>query len=196
METKRTAAYCRTATADELAMRAQERRIREYANKHGHGELIFYRDCGRSGVTLDRPAMNALTADIKAGRIGTVITADNARIARNCALMSEWLDTLDGNGVRFATLSDGGTTGGLTYRPVGDYLLPNIAMSDPPDAPPLGLCGELHKRYLREYRPILYSQLLLSERLYPLCREIDEAARSRRRLGTGHDETVRELVYD
>ena len=57
----------------------------------------------------------------------------------------------------------------------GNYLLPALKLSDPPDARPLGLYGELHKRYLRKHRPILYNRLLLTERLYPLCREIDEA---------------------
>jgi hypothetical protein len=84
----------------------------------------------------------------------------------------------------------------LDYIPVGDYLLPVIKLSDPSNAPPLGLYGELHKRYLREHRPILYSKLLLSEKLYPICREIDETARSRRKLGMGHDKIVRELVCD
>ena len=67
----------------------------------------------------------------------------------------------------------------ITYSRAGDYLLPDIKLSDPPDAPPLGLYGIMHKAYLREHRPILYSQLLLTERLYPLCREIDEAAATR-----------------
>jgi len=84
----------------------------------------------------------------------------------------------------------------LEYIVSGDYLLPAIKLSDPHDAPPLGLYGELHKEYLREHRPILYSQLLLSEKLYPLCREIDEAAQSRRKLGMNHGQIVRELVYD
>ncbi|MDR1766019.1 MAG: TnpV protein, partial [Lachnospiraceae bacterium] len=44
----------------------------------------------------------------------------------------------------------------LTYSQAGDYLLPNVALSDPPDAPPLGCCGMMHKRYLKEHRPILY----------------------------------------
>jgi hypothetical protein len=84
----------------------------------------------------------------------------------------------------------------LNYISVGDYLIPALKLSDPPDAPPLGLYGELHKRYLREHRAILYSQLLLSERLYPVCRVIDEAAQSRRKLGMSHDEIIRELVSD
>jgi len=100
----------------------------------------------------------------------------------------------------------------LSYSQHGDYWLPNIALSDPaqdslaPDAlaqdspAPLGYYGMRHKAYLREHRPILYSQLLLSERLYPLCREIDEAA-AERLAAIGDPEIANEvilaeLVYD
>ena len=88
----------------------------------------------------------------------------------------------------------------ITYTRVGDYLLPNIKLSDPPDAPPLRRYGMMHKAYLREHKPILYSQLLLSERLYPLCREVDEAAATR--LATipnreaAHEIILSELVYN
>ncbi|GHU92166.1 hypothetical protein FACS1894202_14610 [Clostridia bacterium] len=58
----------------------------------------------------------------------------------------------------------------LTYSRVGDYLIPNIALSDPPNTPPLGKYGRMHKAFLKEHKSALYSQLLLSERLYPLCR--------------------------
>ena len=34
----------------------------------------------------------------------------------------------------------------LTYTLVGDYYLPNITLSDPPDALPLGRYGMMHKR--------------------------------------------------
>ena len=87
----------------------------------------------------------------------------------------------------------------ITYTKVGDYLLPDIRLSDPPDAPSLGKYGMMHKAYLKEHRPILYSQLLLSEKLYPLCREVDEAAATR--LATipdrdaAHEIILSELVY-
>jgi len=87
----------------------------------------------------------------------------------------------------------------ITYSCVGDYLLPDIKLSDPPDAPPLGRYGMMHKAYLKEHKPVLYGQLLLSERLYPLCREIDEAAATR--LATipdrviAHEIILSELVY-
>jgi hypothetical protein len=87
----------------------------------------------------------------------------------------------------------------ISYTRVGDYLIPNIALADPPDAPPLGRYGMLHKSYLREHRPILYSQLVLTERLYPLCREIDEAAAHRLRTipdrEQAHEIILAELVY-
>ena len=87
----------------------------------------------------------------------------------------------------------------LTYTRVGDYELPNLRLSDPPDAPPLGRYGMMHKEYLRRERPIMYSALLLSERLYPLCREVDSAAKHR--LATipdrnaAHEIILAELVY-
>jgi hypothetical protein len=202
MDIKRAAAYCRTALADEPAMRAQERKIREYANKHGYSEPMFYRDCGQSGVTLDRPAMNALTADVKAGKIGAVIAVDTARIARNYALVSEWLDMLSEYDVDFITTADGkfAINNEISYTRTGDYLIPNIALSDPPGALPLGYYGMRHKAYLREHRPILYSRLLLSERLYPFCREVDEAARTRLRTTPdreqAHEIILSELVYN
>ena len=84
----------------------------------------------------------------------------------------------------------------LDYIPVGEYLLPALKLSDPPDAPPLGLYGELYKRNLEQHRSFLYSQLLLSENLYPLCRSIDEAAQSRRRLGMSNYDIISELFVE
>ena len=40
-------------------------------------------------------------------------------------------------------------------------------------------CGRMRKTYLKEHRPILYNQMLLSEKLYPHLLEIDETAQSR-----------------
>ena len=81
----------------------------------------------------------------------------------------------------------------IFYEKVGDYLLPNLRLSDESDAPPLGYYGMRHKAYLREHRPILYNQLLLTERLYPLCREIDEAARNRI-VAIGNREAAHEVI--
>ena len=87
----------------------------------------------------------------------------------------------------------------ITYTQIGDYLFPDIFLSDPPDAPPLGKYGMMHKEYLRKEKLALYGLLLNSERLYPLCREVDEAAATR--LATienrevAHEIILSELVY-
>jgi len=81
----------------------------------------------------------------------------------------------------------------ITYTKVGDYFLPDIQLSDPPDTPPLGRYGMMHKDYLRTEKPTLYTSLLLSERLYPICRGIDLAAAHR--LATIEDgEMAREII--
>ena len=89
----------------------------------------------------------------------------------------------------------------ITYSCVGDLLLPDIILSEPSSevVAPLGRYGRMHKEYLREHRPILYSQLLLSERLYPLCRAVDEAAAQRletiENRDAAHEIILSELVY-
>jgi hypothetical protein len=82
----------------------------------------------------------------------------------------------------------------ITYTQVNDYLIPDIALSDPPDAEPLGYFGMRHKAYLRTNRPILYNQLLLTERLFPLLRQIDEAANERLALAKNSDKFTKSVI--
>ena len=53
-----------------------------------------------------------------------------------------------------------------------------LKLSQQPEKP-LGKYGRMRKTYLKEHRPILYNQMLLSEKLYPHLLEIDETAQSR-----------------
>lgn len=90
----------------------------------------------------------------------------------------------------------------ITYTLVGDYYLPNIVLSEPPSemVEPLGKYARMRRAYLREHRPILYSNFVLTEKLFPHLREIDEAAKSR--LATipdrevAHEIILAELVYN
>ena len=66
----------------------------------------------------------------------------------------------------------------LTYTRNGDYLIPDLKLTEQPTKP-LGKYGRMRKAYLKEHRPILYNQLLMSEKLYPHLIEIDETAQSR-----------------
>ena len=66
----------------------------------------------------------------------------------------------------------------LTYTRNGDYLIPDLSLSEQSEKP-LGKYGRMRKAYLKEHRPLIYNQLLLSEKLYPHLIEIDETANSR-----------------
>ena len=66
----------------------------------------------------------------------------------------------------------------LTYIRCGDYDIPNLKLSEQPETS-IGKYGRMRKSYLKEHRPILYNQMLLSEKLYPHLLEIDETAQSR-----------------
>jgi hypothetical protein len=198
---KQTAIYCRAALSNDIAIARQEKQLREYAREHGCAEPICFRDNGFLGNTLNRPALNRLTAAIKAGEIGAVLVTNISRIARNFPLYAEWSAILGKHGTKLITPQDDETEfrPALTYTLVGDYLLPNIALSDPPDAPPLGRYARMRRAFLKEHRPALYSQLLLSERLFPHLRETDEAAAHR--LAAIKDrlqaeETINELIYE
>ena len=69
----------------------------------------------------------------------------------------------------------------LTYTQNGDYLIPNLRLSES-EQQPLGKYGRMRKKYLQEHRPVLWNSMILSEKLYPHLREIDEAANRRLEL--------------
>ena len=66
----------------------------------------------------------------------------------------------------------------LTYTKNGDYQIPDLSLTEQPQMP-LGKYGRMRKAYLKEHRPLIYNQLLLTEKLYPHLIEIDETAQSR-----------------
>ena len=66
----------------------------------------------------------------------------------------------------------------LTYTRCGDYYIPDLKLSEQPEAP-IGKYGRMRQRYLKETPPGLYSSLILSEKLYPHLLDIDRAARER-----------------
>ena len=68
-----------------------------------------------------------------------------------------------------------------TYTQVGDVLLPNLTIGEDGQQP-IGKYGRMRKRYLKEQHPVLYSELLLSGKLYPHLLEIDEACEARMEL--------------
>ena len=70
---------------------------------------------------------------------------------------------------------------GGTYTQVGDYLLPNLTI-DESEQQPIGKYGRMHKRYLEEYRLVLYTNLLTTGKLDQHLDEIDQACENRMKL--------------
>jgi hypothetical protein len=71
---------------------------------------------------------------------------------------------------------------GLDYVLVGDYYYPVMASSAVQNARPIGRWGRLHRTYLKEYRPVLYNQLVLNGSLHIYLARLDEQATSQCRL--------------
>ena len=67
---------------------------------------------------------------------------------------------------------------GETYTQVGDYLIPDISLPDAP-AYPIGKYGRMRKAYLKEHRPGLYTQLILSGKLHEHLAEVERTCNKR-----------------
>ena len=68
-----------------------------------------------------------------------------------------------------------------TYVQKDGYLYPNITIPEE-DMQPIEKYGWMRKRYLKEHRPIVYNQLVLSGKLFSHLREIDKSCHDRMEL--------------
>ena len=74
-------------------------------------------------------------------------------------------------------MTDGIATNGIEYILVGDYYIPNIAL--PEENRPIGRWGRMHREYLKEHRPILFNDLVLSGQLWTHLADLNEQAQER-----------------
>ena len=65
---------------------------------------------------------------------------------------------------------------GGAYVRQGDYLLPCLSPSAEKENKPIGVWGQRHLRYIRQYKRILYTTLLTSGKLNSYLADIDEQA--------------------
>ena len=79
----------------------------------------------------------------------------------------------------------------ITYTQNGDYLIPNIIIRK---TKPLGHYGRLRKAYLEMHRPILFNELVLSDKLFehartrPIHDAYRKAGYSKKFLGAHREE--------
>lgn len=70
---------------------------------------------------------------------------------------------------------------GLWYELQGNYYIPCLVL-DEVGTSPIGMWGRKHEQYLKEHRPMLYSELVLSGKLYRYLADIDTQARNKLHL--------------
>jgi len=67
---------------------------------------------------------------------------------------------------------------GGRYEQQGDYLIPCLTLPSEEEKP-IGIFGQRHLRYLKEYHRITYTNLLTSGKLHAYLADIDKQAQER-----------------
>ena len=65
----------------------------------------------------------------------------------------------------------------LTYTKYCDYFIPDISIQE--TSKPIGRFGRMRRKYLQEENPILYNDLILTEKLFPHLLEVEKIAQRR-----------------
>ena len=64
---------------------------------------------------------------------------------------------------------------GISYTLQGDYYLPDLALPEQEDKP-IGLWGQRHLRYIKQYHKVRYTSLLTGGKLNGYLADIDKHA--------------------
>ncbi len=65
----------------------------------------------------------------------------------------------------------------ITYRRVGDFLIPNLILPPEEANITLGKWGMMYKSYLEKHKNPLFNSLLIKGKLYQHCAEVENQAR-------------------
>lgn len=65
----------------------------------------------------------------------------------------------------------------ISYRRVGDYLIPNLRLPHKETSITLGKWGMMHKDYLLKHKKVLFTTLLTQGKLYQHCSDIENQAK-------------------
>ena len=108
---KITALYCRLSKEDEQqgdsnSIINQKEMLAKYAIENGFANHRFYVDDGVTGTVFNRPGLNEMLDEVKAGRVATVIIKDQSRIGRDVLEVGLMKRTFEDNDVRFIAAND------------------------------------------------------------------------------------------
>ncbi len=122
----RCAVYTRKSTEHNLdlefnSLDAQRESCEAYIKSHLHeGWRLLadhYDDGGFSGGSLDRPELGRLLADIRAGRVDTVVVYKVDRLTRSLTDFAKLVELFDAHGVSFVSVTQAfNTTSSMGYQ--------------------------------------------------------------------------------
>jgi len=103
---KKAAIYCRVASnLDEPnAIRKQEKKVLAFAKSNGNLPSAIYSDNGYSGLSVERPALQRMIADIETGKITHVYVDDISHLFRDIKLSSRFYDLCDRHDVAISSV--------------------------------------------------------------------------------------------
>ena len=109
---KISALYCRLSVDDKLDEESnpitnQKSILAKYAKEHGFGNTRYFVDDGTSGTVFNRPGLNAMLEEVKAGNVAVVIFKGQSRIGRDVLEVGLLKRTFEENNVRYIAAADG-----------------------------------------------------------------------------------------
>jgi len=105
-----TAIYVRVSTADQRHD-SQIQELNGYCRQRGWSSTVLYTET-ESGAKVSRPQLNALMADIRAGKVGRVVCYKLDRLGRSLTHLALILDEMTRLGVPLICTSQGIDTSG------------------------------------------------------------------------------------
>ena len=180
------AAYCRVSTDKEdqaNSFEAQQRYFREYIQRQPDWELQgIYADEGFSGTSTNkRVEFNKMLHAAELGQIDLIVTKEVSRFTRNTVDALQITRELRRRGVGVLFLNDSLDTrtndGELRLT-----IMSSFAQDESRRTSERSKWGQMRREYLRQARPILFSDMVLSETLYEHCAEVEATAKSRMEL--------------
>ena len=82
----------------------------------------------------------------------------------------------------------------LEYIRNGDYYIPNLTIQK--EERSIGKWGRMHREFLREHRPIQFSQLVLSDTLFTYLADLNEQAQQRMETLVSQMQTAEEITEE
>lgn len=80
----------------------------------------------------------------------------------------------------------------ITYIKTGDYYIHDLKL--PEEHRPIGRWGRMHRDYLKEYRPVVFNQLVLSGNLWTYLADINEQTQQRMEILISQVKTSRNVA--